>query len=175
MISRFLHNKGIFEFLNVAKKLNNYNYLSFEVIGLENFSKFGSINKNQLKTYNYLKNLKILNFKKSIIQNLKEAYFVILPSYREGMPKSLMEALSCGKPIITTNVTGCRDLVIENFNGYLCKAKSDKSLCTQILKASKVSNNKYKQLSKNARKFAEKYLDENIVALQYLNLIKKIL
>jgi len=175
MISRFLYNKGIIEFLNVAKKLSKNNSLSFEVLGLEKFSRFGAINKNELENYKYIKNLKMLNFKKTVINNLKHAYFVVLPSYREGMPKSLLEALSSGKPIITTNVAGCRDLVINNFNGYLCKAKSDKSLYAQILKASKLSNLNYKQLSKNSRKFAEIYLDENIVALKYLNLVNKIL
>lgn len=175
MISRFLYNKGIVEFLNVARKFKNNNYLSFEVIGLEKFSKFGSIKKNELKVYQNIKNLKILSFKKTILKNLRQAYFVILPSYREGMPKSLMEALSSGKPIITTNVTGCRDLVIKNFNGYLCKARSEISLYTQVLNASKLSNNQYKRFSFNSRKFAENFLDEKNVVLKYLNLIKKIL
>ena len=175
IVSRFLYNKGIIEFLKVAKRFKNNNEIFFEMVGLENKSKFGYINSKDLLPFKKIKNLKIHKFKKGVLKDLKKAYFVVLPSYREGMPKSLMEAQSCGKPIITTNTAGCRDLVIKNFNGYVCKVKSEKSLYISVLKALKIKFIKYQSMSRNSRKFAENNLDENKVVISYLNLINKIL
>ena len=91
------------------------------------------------------------------------------------MPKSLMESMSSGIPVISSKVVGSLDLVIENFNGFFCLPKSKKSLYTTILKASKINKKKYNLLSNNCRKFAEKFLDEKKVVDEYLSLIKKIL
>ena len=54
---------------------------------------------------------------------MKRSTIVVLPSYREGFPKILMEAAACGKPIITTNVPGCRDAIINGVTGILVKPK----------------------------------------------------
>ena len=53
---------------------------------------------------------------------------VVLPSYREGLPKSLIEACAVGRPIVTTNVPGCRECVVEGTNGWLVPAKDSQAL-----------------------------------------------
>tara|TARA_B100002051_G_C16651677_1_gene594287 strand:- start:119 stop:1216 length:1098 start_codon:yes stop_codon:yes gene_type:complete len=175
MISRLIFNKGVIEFLEVVNLFRNNNNLYFELIGREVDDRLNEIKSSDLKKYKTLNNLKISNFTHNIKNKIKNTNFVVLPSYREGMPKSLMESMSSGIPVISSKVVGSLDLVIENFNGFFCLPKSKKSLYTTILKASKINKKKYNLLSNNCRKFAEKFLDEKKVVDEYLSLIKKIL
>ena len=163
------------EFLEVVNLFRNNNNLYFELIGREVDDRLNEIKSSDLKKYKTLNNLKISNFTHNIKNKIKNTNFVVLPSYREGMPKSLMESMSSGIPVISSKVVGSLDLVIENFNGFFCLPKSKKSLYTTILKASKINKKKYNLLSNNCRKFAEKFLDEKKVVDEYLSLIKKIL
>ena len=137
-------------------------------------------NPNSLKENNFYKFIdnEYIFFSKSefdIRKYIIKNHCIILPSYREGMPKSLMEAISSGIPVIASNVVGNSDLVLENVNGFLCRPKDNRSLYNVILKVSKIKKQKYNLLSKNCRKYAEYYLDENKVTHKYLTLIKKII
>ena len=67
---------------------------------------------------------------------MKKSTIVVLPSYREGFPKILMEAAACGKPIITTNVPGCRETIINGVTGILVKPKNSKNLAQAIYELS---------------------------------------
>jgi glycosyltransferase involved in cell wall biosynthesis len=175
MISRLIYNKGVIEFLEAVKLLRNNNNLYFKLLGRETDDNLNEIKKSELSKYSSLKNLKILNFSKNVKGEIKDTNFVILPSYREGMPKSLMESISSGIPVIASNVVGNSDLVLENVNGFLCRPQDNRSLYNVILKVSKIKKQKYNLLSKNCRKYAEYYLDENKVTHKYLTLIKKII
>ena len=86
---------------------------------------------------------------------------VCLPSYREGFPKSLIEASASGCAIVTSNVPGCRDAIKKNFNGYLCLPKNVISLSSKL---DKLMKNKQlrENFSKNSRKLAEKKFDQKI-------------
>lgn len=74
----------------------------------------------------------LLGHRDDIPQLLSASDIFILPSYREGMPRSIIEAMAMGKPIIATDIRGCRELVIPGFNGHLCKVKDSKDLADKI-------------------------------------------
>ena len=65
---------------------------------------------------------------------LKKASVFVLPSYREGMPRSTQEAMAMGRPVITTNVPGCRDTVVEGVNGFIVPVRDSVALATAMLK-----------------------------------------
>lgn len=174
MISRLIYNKGVIEFLKAAKLLENNKNLNFEILGREKNDNLNEIKQSELIKYKDLNNLKISNFSLNVKKKLKNINFVILPSYREGMPKSLMEAMSSGIPVIASKVVGNSDLVKENFNGFLCRPKDHESLYRCILKVSKIKKKRYKIISKNCREFAKDYLDEKKVVFKYLSLLKKL-
>ena len=93
----------------------------------------------------------------------KKVHVAVLPSYREGLPKGLLEAAACGKPIITTDVTGCRDVVIDGKNGILVNPKNSDEL---FLAMKKMLQNKKIRLAmgKEGRIFVkENFLIENTV------------
>lgn len=174
MISRLIYNKGVLEFFEAAKLLKNNQNFYFELIGKASDDNLNEIKQSELIKYKDLNNLKISNFTTNIKKKLNYINYLILPSYREGMSKSLMEAMASGIPVIVSKVAGNVELVKDNFNGFFCRPRNHKSLYKTILKVSKLRQKKYSVISKNCRKFSENYLDEKKVVFQYMALIKKI-
>ena len=104
-------------------------------------------------------------------QLYKKMAIVCLPSWREGFPKAVMEASSCGLPVITTNVPGCRDAIIENKTGILIPIKNPVSLASSIEKLI-LDPKLAKKLGSNGRKYAVEKFDLSIIVPKILKLYK---
>ena len=78
--------------------------------------------------------LKIAHFTDNIVPILNKMDCLVLPSYREGMSKSLMEGAAMGKILIASNVPGCKEIVKNNYNGFLCKPRNTESLINAVKK-----------------------------------------
>lgn len=110
---------------------------------------------------------------KSVFKEIASSDCLVLPSYREGLPRVILEFFFYSKPVIAANVPGCNTLVKHNFNGLLCKPKSIKSLVNCFNKFIEFSPQKRKQLGLNGRKLIFKKFDENFVINKYIKLIDK--
>ena len=88
---------------------------------------------------------------------------VVLPSYREGMPRTLLEACSMELPVVTTNVPGCNEVIEDGINGFLCEPKNPASLMSAIEKLIKMSPEDRLQMGKRGRLKVEKEFDEKFV------------
>jgi glycosyltransferase involved in cell wall biosynthesis len=99
---------------------------------------------------------------------IKNADCVVLPSYREGTPRTLLEAASSSKPIIATNVPGCNNVVEHNFNGFLCNLKDAEDLADKMQNMAALSDDKLKEFGKNGRAKMETEYDESLVINKYL-------
>ena len=130
-IGRILIDKGILDFIDAARNFENNSYLKFNVFGDLDIHNPSSLNQKQLEAISP-KNIhyhgKVSNIKTALLNT----DCVILPSYREGMSRSLLEAASIGLPIITTNVPGCREIVEHGRNGYLVNVQDSNSICNAI-------------------------------------------
>ena len=93
---------------------------------------------------------------------------VVLPSYREGTPRTLLEAASLSKPIIATNVPGCHHVVTDQYNGLLCNLKDADDLAQKMKTITTFSNEKLAQMGVNGRSKMEQEYDESIVINKYL-------
>ena len=135
LVARLLIDKGVNEFVEAAKllKLKNPNIRMILVgdIDLENRK---SISKAQLNTWLNDKIVEHWGYRNNIAETMSQANIIVLPSYREGLPKSLIEAAACGRAVITTDVPGCRDAIEENSTGLLVPVHSVKPLADAILK-----------------------------------------
>ena len=94
-----------------------------------------------------------------------------MPSYREGLPKSLIEAGATGRPSLVTNVPGCRHIIENNFNGLLFDAKDSESLFKSIIEFIEIPYEKKVNMAINARKKVVKYFNERDVISRYLEII----
>ncbi len=163
MVSRIVKNKGVIEYLLAAEYLKSkYPSWNFMLIGSKDYLSPDNIDYNLLKNYEKKKILKIIDFKPNIIRFLRNSEIFCLPSYREGMPKTVLEALSIGLPVVTTKAIGCRDSIIDGFNGLLCKTSDFKDL-SRKLEILMINKNLRKKMSSNARNYAKKNFPINII------------
>lgn len=95
----------------------------------------------------------------------------MLPSYREGTPRTLLEAAAMGRPIITTDAVGCRDVVDDGQNGYLCKVRDAADLADKMDRMLKLTSEQRQQMSSYGRLKMEREFDEQIVIQKYLDAI----
>jgi glycosyltransferase involved in cell wall biosynthesis len=124
MASRMLWDKGAGEFIAAAKLLKEKGVdARFLLAGDTDSGNPASVSEKQLKKWHDNKIAEWLGFKKDMRKIFKMSNIVCLPSYREGLPKVLIEAAACGKPIIATDVPGCREIVKHGKNGLLVAAK----------------------------------------------------
>ena len=126
------------------------------------YSFFNNLIKQQLIEYH--------DFKNDIIEDLIHCDCVVLPSYREGLPKSLIESSTIGRAMIASNVPGCNDIVINDYNGLLFEVKNVKSLYEVLKKFIKFDKDKRIEMSLNANKDITKY-DVNVIINKYFYLI----
>ena len=98
----------------------------------------------------------------------------VLPSYREGTPRSLLEAAACGRPLITTDVPGCREVVNNNQNGFLCEARSANDLADKMKDYLDMSKEVKLKLGQESRRLVEDRFDENLVIKAYLDKINEL-
>ncbi len=105
---------------------------------------------------------------------IREADCVVLPSYREGTPKTLLEAAAMGKPIVTTDVPGCRETVVDGHNGLLCQVRDAPDLAAKMLRVLRLPDADLDQMGRAGRQLAETKFDEQIVLNKYLAVVAEV-
>ncbi len=132
LLARMLKDKGVGEFRDAAKLLKaDYPNVDFILAGgvHDNPASYSEI---QLNNWNQEGSVKWIGHQDDVIAVLKSASIVVLPSYREGLPKVLLEAAALGRPVITTDVPGCRDAIIADQTGLLVPMKNSTALAEAI-------------------------------------------
>ncbi|MGL6115881.1 MAG: glycosyltransferase family 4 protein [Cetobacterium sp.] len=173
-LGRINENKGV-KLINEASKKLKYKYpdIEFQLLGKVYVEEQKHISKEELQKWEKESNIKYLGTSKDVRQEIKECDCILFPSYyREGVPRSLIEAAAMAKPIITTDNVGCRDIVNDKYNGFLAKPKDLDSLIEKIEKVLTISKVELNQLGINGRLKVEKEFDEKIVIQRYLEAIE---
>jgi glycosyltransferase involved in cell wall biosynthesis len=172
-IGRFLTEKGINEFIESAKIVKNkYKETRFQLLGDVDSGNPSSISKETLSTWineGYIEYLGASDDVRPFIQN---SDVIVLPSYREGIPRSILEGMAMGKVIIATDTAGCRETVIDNYNGFIVPIKSIDTLVTAMEKYISLSDENKKTMRKNSRIKVVQEFDNQLIIPEYLKLIK---
>lgn len=132
MVARLIREKGVYEFISAAEEAYKHKLpIKFVLVGSPDFSNPSSLTDCEYR--NLLNNpaIKCEGFTENVLPLLQTADIACLPSYREGLPRSLIEACSCGLPIVTTDTVGCREIVI-NDNGLIVPVGDEKALFEAI-------------------------------------------
>lgn len=134
--SRLLYDKGIIEFIEAALLLRDrwQGKARFIIAGDTDPENKANIPEAELKKYLVDDYLIWIGFQQDVKPLLIRSDIACLPSYREGLPKSLIEAMAIGRPVVTTDVAGCRECVDEGKNGFLVPVKSTKELAAALEK-----------------------------------------
>jgi len=174
--ARLLKDKGVIEFVEAAKILQKLNIkIKMILVGNIDLGNPSSITYEEIDYWVKNKIISHWGFCSNMPETLAKANIVCLPSYREGMPKALIEACASGRAIITTDVPGCREMIdIRNPNGILVPPRDPKSLAKAI---EDLVNNprKRKEMAINGRKMAEKEFSINLVVQKTMNIYRKLL
>lgn len=135
MVSRLLRDKGIREFIDAAKLVKaRDNSVRFLLVGDVDDGNPTSLTADQLTELRNSRDVTWLGARTDVAELLGASHIACLPSYREGLPKSLIEAASAGRPIVTTDVPGCREVVTNLVNGLLVEPRNSKDLAAAIEK-----------------------------------------
>ncbi|TPW29045.1 glycosyltransferase family 4 protein [Pararhizobium mangrovi] len=120
MVARLLRDKGVFEFADAARRLHrDFPHARFQLLGRSDPGPSG-IGANDIEEWRQNGPIDYLGETDDVRPYLSAAAVFVLPSYyREGIPRSILEAMAVGRPIITTDLPGCRDTVVEGDNGFL--------------------------------------------------------
>ena len=173
-LGRISNKKGVRIINEVSKILTpKYPNIEFQLLGKVYTDEEGHISKEELSKWEKESNIRYIGTSKDVRQEIKEADCIIFPSfYREGVPRSLIESASMGKPILTTDNVGCRDIVEDGYNGYLAKPNDVESMVEVVEKFLSLDENKQREMGNNGREKVLKEFDEKIVINKYLKVIE---
>ena len=171
--ARLLQDKGVNEFVQAARLLKN-DQLRFVLVGDIDILNPTSISLNTIQDWVREGAVEHWGWCDDMHFVFQQADIVCLPSYREGMPKALLEAAACGLPIVTTDAPGCRDVVEDKVNGFLVPIKNSE-LLAERLKQLIDSPVLRKQMGLASRERAEKLFGIKQIIEQHLALYDSIL
>ena len=173
--SRLLIDKGVREFVSAAKILKNQNVRAkFALVGDIDPGNPASITKEEIKKWKCEKYIEFWGERHDMPNVYSKAYCVVLPSYREGSPKVLAEAAASGRAVITTDVPGCRDCVINGRTGVVIQPKDAISLAFAMKKL--ILNRKScEKMGQNGRQLAKSKFNIDDIVQQHLKLYSEIL
>ena len=162
-LGRLLLEKGVGDYAEAARILRRkHKDVKFCLLG--SFDEVSEITPELVKSWEKEGIMCYLGETTNVIPYIKEADCIILPSaYREGVPRSLMEAAAMEKPIIATNNIGCREIVKDGKNGFLCNVRDVKSLSNTMLKMMQLTDEERREMGREGRKLVIEKFEDKIV------------
>lgn len=174
-VGRLLYDKGIVEFIQAAKQVRQIiKNAECWVVGELNAKNPSNIPKRELLQWVENRYIRYWGATNDIRKFIKKADVVVLPSYREGMPRAVLEGMSMGKPIITTDTAGCRESIDDNINGYLVPSKDGLALAEAMVKIYSLDEEKLEEMGRASRNKVMQEFDEKIINQKYVELIEQI-
>ena len=171
MISRLLIDKGVREYVEAAKIVRSRSSnVRFQLAGYIDGNP-SSIAAKELQSWIKEGNIEYLGEVKSVQSILKSCKYYVLPSYREGTPRSVLEALATGRPIITTDAPGCRETVIHKKNGLLVPIKDSTALANAMISLLEESDEVIKKLAFESYLIAKNKFEIDKVNKSMLNIM----
>lgn len=169
LISRLITDKGVLEYIEAVKKLRSEGVSAhFQILGAKDPEHKRGIKSEIINEWITSGTVEYLGTTADVRQFIQNADCIVLPSYREGTPRTLLEAASSSKPIIATNVPGCNQVVDDNVNGLLCRLKDADDLAEKMRTMTQFSNDELMTMGNNGRLKMEREFDESIVINKYL-------
>jgi glycosyltransferase involved in cell wall biosynthesis len=174
-LARLLRDKGVVEFVDAARLLRQSGInAEFTLLGPVDADNPTAITLDDLRKWQDEGVVRYLGTAQDVRPFISDADCVVLPSYREGLPRSLLEASSMERPVIATDVPGCRDVVVDGRTGYLCQARSATALALAMQRLHDLDEDQRRLMGSFGRKFVCEKFDESFVLKHYSTLLDKV-
>lgn len=177
LVARMLFEKGVLQYVEAARQLKRKygDKVEFNLLGFLDVDNPSAINKKQMENWVSEGVVNYLGVSDAVEEEIAVADCIALPSfYREGVPKTLLEAGAMGKPLVTTDNVGCRDAVDDGINGYLCKPRSSESLVDAFDKIVNMGHGQRVEMGQRSREKVEKEFDEKLVIKKYISELSRL-
>ena len=172
-ISRLLWEKGLLEYVEAARRVKKiFPETSFLSAGAAEKDSNAGATLKKIREWELDGTISYLGEANDIRVHIAQVHCVVLPSYREGLPRVLLEGAAMGRPLVATDVSGCREVVDDGVNGYLCRVNDSEDLTTKLLKIHSLSMQEMIEMGRKGRKKVETDFDERLVIKQYIELIE---
>jgi len=176
LIARMLWDKGIGEYVEAARIVKErYPNATFNLVGPHGVANRTAITPEEIQNWVTEGTVNYLGETDEIRDVIATNDVVVLPSYREGMSRVLLEGLAMGSPLIATNVPGCKHTIDHGENGFLCHLKDAKDLANKMIDFIELSDDERSEMGRASRKKAEDEFDQNIVLNAYIKQIESLL
>ena len=174
LIARMLWDKGVGEFVDAAriikKKYSNTRFQLLGPLGVENRTAIPIL---QMREWEKEGCIDYLGETDDVVDYIKRATCIVLPSYREGASRVLLEAAAVGRPLIATNVPGCREIIDDRINGFLCKPRDHISLAHKIELMLSCSYKTRVEMGNKGREKVSNEFNQDIICDLFMDVINK--
>lgn len=175
MIARLLRDKGVVEYVDAARLVRQrIPEAEFRILGAVASQNRSAIDRETVAAWEADGAITYLGTTPDVRPAISEAHCVVLPSYREGAPRTLIEAAAMGRPLIATDVPGCRSVVAHERTGYLCEVRSAQSLAEACLRFAAMPHDARLKLGLAGRAKMEKEYDEAVVVRAYRDVVDQL-
>lgn len=168
LVARLLWDKGVGEYVEAAERLRSeYGNVRCRLLGFLDVANPSAVPREVVNRWHGEGIVEFLGSTDDVIPHLADVDCVVLPSYREGAPRSLLEAAAMGLPVITTDTPGCRDAVEDGLTGYICKPRSTDDLTEKMRRMAELSKEQRQAMGAAGREKMIREFDERIVLQKY--------
>jgi glycosyltransferase involved in cell wall biosynthesis len=169
LMSRALKDKGVAEFAAAARLVRQrYPDCEFHLLGAIDAANPNSIPLETIRQWEAEGIVRHMGMTDDVRPHIRDADCVLLPSYREGLPRSLLEAAAMARPLIASDATGCREVVEDNINGFLCKVRDGADLAEKMVRMISLAPERRADMGLAGRRMVEARFDEKLVIQKYL-------
>ena len=175
LVARLLWDKGVGEYVQAARAVQAvYPGVRFQLLGFLDVANPSAVPRAEVEAWVAEGVVDYLGPTDDVRPYLEQADCVVLPSYREGVPRTLLEAAAMARPVITTDAPGCRDTVVDGKTGFLCRTADASDLAEKILRFVAMTPDARLAMGQYGRTFMEKNFDERLVIQSYLKLVDEL-
>lgn len=174
LMARMLWDKGIGEYVEAARILKvKYPNVQFRLLGFIGVDNPSAISLEQIKLWQHEGVVEYLGSTDNVIPFIQNVSCIVLPSYREGLPITLLEGAAMCKPLVATDSIGCRDAVDDGISGFLCKIRDAMSLHDAMEKIILMTPLQRQEMGEAGRKKMEREFDEKLIIDVYFQTLER--
>ncbi|VVE13720.1 glycosyl transferase [Pandoraea cepalis] len=175
LIARLLRDKGVLEFVEAARALKvTMPHVRCQLLGPADVENPTAISREQVAAWEREGLVEYLGVTQEVRPFIAQAHCIVLPSYREGLSRTLLEASAMGRPVITTDVQGCREVVSEGVTGWVIPVQNAAALAAKMKQVADMSAGDLAAVGEAGRAKVAQNFDERLVIAEYLRILGEV-